>query len=208
LKFQDKCSVVYNAFERSSVNHENISNDLTLLIDDYGGKIKILIPSSLGIHKNLKNACHAAGEINVKYKDVLFILIGNWTSLPPDFPVSESLIPLGYVSDSAKNFLYSNCDIVLVPSIYEGFGIPYIEAMSNNKLLVASDIPICREIASDYPFFIQEPFDTLSIRIALESAIDFFISNEIRLCPDMNKFSNKSMASNYLLEIINEVQND
>jgi hypothetical protein len=61
----------------------------------------------------------------------------------------------------------------LSPSLYEGFGMPYAEAMVNNKLLICCDIDIAREVVSDYPVYINPPFDENSIFSALKNALNF-----------------------------------
>ncbi len=53
------------------------------------------------------------------------------------------------VSHSVINELYNISDAFLFPSYEEGYGLPLIEAMSVGLPIVASDIPIVREIAKD-----------------------------------------------------------
>jgi len=49
------------------------------------------------------------------------------------------------ISNEEKQWLYENCDCVLVPSTYEGFGIPIFEAFLAKKPVCATDIPVFRE---------------------------------------------------------------
>jgi len=48
--------------------------------------------------------------------------------------------------DDAVRALYAGCRLVAIPSVYEGFGIPLIEAMAARRPLVTSDIAVFREI--------------------------------------------------------------
>ena len=57
------------------------------------------------------------------------------------------LINLGYVSDVALAELYRRAVVVCCPSLYEGFGMPVLEAMGMGTAVLASDIPVHREIA-------------------------------------------------------------
>ena len=57
------------------------------------------------------------------------------------------LINLGYVSDVALAELYRRAVVVCCPSLYEGFGMPVLEAMGAGTAVLASDIPVHREIA-------------------------------------------------------------
>jgi glycosyltransferase involved in cell wall biosynthesis len=53
---------------------------------------------------------------------------------------------LSYVSDRQREELYRNASLFLMPSSYEGFGLPMLEAMSYGLPVVCSDIPPLREI--------------------------------------------------------------
>ncbi len=53
----------------------------------------------------------------------------------------------GYVEDSALAALYSKALAVVCPSLYEGFGLPLVEAMSAGTPVVCSDIAVFREVA-------------------------------------------------------------
>ena len=53
---------------------------------------------------------------------------------------------LSNLSDDEIKILYKNCSLFIFPSIYEGFGIPVLEAMSFNKNIILSNIPPFREM--------------------------------------------------------------
>ncbi|HVT18525.1 MAG TPA: glycosyltransferase family 1 protein [Thermoanaerobaculia bacterium] len=59
------------------------------------------------------------------------------------------LVYLGYVSPAELAALYCRAAVVVVPSLYEGFGLPAVEALAAGAPLVASDIPPLREVAGD-----------------------------------------------------------
>jgi glycosyltransferase involved in cell wall biosynthesis len=52
---------------------------------------------------------------------------------------------VGYVSDSDLQALYSSCVACVYPSLYEGFGLPPLEAMACGAPVIVSDIPALRE---------------------------------------------------------------
>lgn len=64
------------------------------------------------------------------------------------FPMS-----LGYVSASRLSELYASARYLVFPSHYEGFGLPVIEAQSHGLPVIASDIPVLREVAGDGAVF-------------------------------------------------------
>lgn len=49
--------------------------------------------------------------------------------------------------------LYTHAHAVVMPSIYEGFGLPVLEALSHGKTLICSDLPVFHEIAGDVAIF-------------------------------------------------------
>jgi glycosyltransferase involved in cell wall biosynthesis len=56
---------------------------------------------------------------------------------------------LGYVGNTELAALYRGAELVALPSFYEGFGLPAIEALAAGAPLVASDLPVLREVAGD-----------------------------------------------------------
>ncbi len=67
--------------------------------------------------------------------------------VPP--PVAARVRFLGPVEDAELMPLYARCDIVVVPSRYESFGLMLLEAMMFSKPVVASDVGGMREIVQD-----------------------------------------------------------
>ena len=63
------------------------------------------------------------------------------------FRCPDNMKLIGYVSDEEGKTLMRDCKVFLFPSIYEGFGMPPLEAMSAGaKHIVVSDIPVMHEI--------------------------------------------------------------
>lgn len=58
-------------------------------------------------------------------------------------------VHLGYVGPGELAALYAGAELVALPSFYEGFGLPAIEALQAGAPLVASDLPVLREVAGD-----------------------------------------------------------
>ncbi len=63
--------------------------------------------------------------------------------------VSHDIKFLGFVSDEELKALYCRCALFVFPSVYEGFGIPIIEALSSGAKVLASDTPETREAGGD-----------------------------------------------------------
>ncbi len=63
--------------------------------------------------------------------------------------LTEAVDWTGYVADGALVQAYRDADVLVLPSHYEGFGFPVVEAMACATPVVCSDIPVLREIAGD-----------------------------------------------------------
>jgi glycosyltransferase involved in cell wall biosynthesis len=64
-------------------------------------------------------------------------------------PFSERIHFLGYVPDEQMPSLYTGCEFFVMPSLYEGFGIPLLEAMACGKAVIASNVSSLPEIVND-----------------------------------------------------------
>ena len=69
---------------------------------------------------------------------------------------------LGGVNDMQLKFLYEACQFLAMPSLYEGFGLPLVEAMNYNKPALTSNNSAMREIAFDAALLV-DPLDVESI---------------------------------------------
>jgi glycosyltransferase involved in cell wall biosynthesis len=76
---------------------------------------------------------------------------------------------LGFVSPDRLSALYQGAVAVALPSLYEGFGLPVLEAMRSGTPVVASDIPAVREVAGDAALYVSRPFDASCWRDVLET---------------------------------------
>jgi glycosyltransferase involved in cell wall biosynthesis len=66
------------------------------------------------------------------------------------------IIQTGYISNEQKHALYKHAASFVLPSHYEGFGMPILEAMQHNTPVVVSDIPIFHEVAGDAAEFFDK----------------------------------------------------
>ena len=57
--------------------------------------------------------------------------------------------PLGYVPDEHMPIFYSGAKAFIFPSLYEGFGLPVLEAMASGTPVIASDCSSIPEVVGD-----------------------------------------------------------
>ncbi|MFA3784110.1 glycosyltransferase [Melioribacteraceae bacterium 4301-Me] len=108
---------------------------------------------SLSRRKNLKFILEAfikTKQNHIINKDTQLILAGQfwWGSLDFKHLLREDLgiKTFGYLDDDAIVELYKYSKALIFPSLYEGFGMPIIEAMSQNIPIIISNIPTSREL--------------------------------------------------------------
>lgn len=68
--------------------------------------------------------------------------------------VAEDIRFLGYVPDEHVRALAAGAFLFTFPSLYEGFGLPLLEAMRLGTPLLVSDIPVFREVAGESALFV------------------------------------------------------
>ena len=71
----------------------------------------------------------------------------NLLKMASQFGISDRLILTDYVPDEDLPALYSGADLVAYPSLYEGFGLPPVEAMACGTPVIVSNAPCMPEIA-------------------------------------------------------------
>jgi glycosyltransferase involved in cell wall biosynthesis len=77
---------------------------------------------------------------------------------------------LGYVPDIDMPPLYTGASVFAFPSLFEGFGLPVLEAMACGAPVVTSNVSATAEIGADATLLI-DPYDTGAITSALESVL-------------------------------------
>lgn len=79
---------------------------------------------------------------------------------------------LGRVTDLDREALYQGAAAVVMPSLYEGFGFPLLEAMRRGAPVVAAAVSSLPEIGGDAAYYLEDPADTDSFAATLGRAIE------------------------------------
>ncbi len=79
--------------------------------------------------------------------------------------------PLGFVTDDQLADLYSGATALLYPSLYEGFGLPPLEAMACGTPVIISNVSSLPEVAGDAAVM-HDPMDTDALQNAMKRLID------------------------------------
>jgi alpha-1,3-rhamnosyl/mannosyltransferase len=77
----------------------------------------------------------------------------------------------GYVDDEDLAALYSSCKVFVYPSVYEGFGLPPLEASACGAAVIAGDIPVLRETLADHALLV-EPLNIDALAKSIVTVLD------------------------------------
>lgn len=178
-----KISILYNAL--SSIFKVNQS-----LIVNKKEKYFLAV-ASLDPRKNLERLVKAFEKLSLP--DYKLLVVGGNNKVFGKIGVLESSTVkcLGRVSDEELVLYYKKAALFVYPSLYEGFGIPPLEAMSLGCPVLVSDITVCKEVCEDAVYYCN-PYNVDDISNKMIASINNFEEtkkNVLKGFKQVNKFS-------------------
>ncbi|MCK5685544.1 glycosyltransferase family 4 protein [bacterium] len=162
----------------------------------------ILHVGTLEPRKNIPNLLRAYEIIKRKHKwDGKLMLIGEkgWDyesifETARTLKIYKDIIFTDYISISELPFYYCGAEIFTYSSIYEGFGMPCLEAIRCKSKIAVSDIPSLRESTNDQAIYF-DPFDPVEMAEKIFKGLNKNSSSYI----ENPVFSNESIFNEILL---------
>lgn len=172
----EKTAFVHNSVDDDSFNKKYSAEELEAVRKKYHLPKKfILYIGTLQPRKNLPRLIEAYAqakkELDSETKLVLGGIRGHNFDEQIDAEIKKSglekeIIFPGYIDTKDKPAVFQLADVFCFPSLYEGFGIPILEAMAAGTPVIASDIPPHRETAGEAAeFFDPRDKDELAQKI-------------------------------------------
>ncbi len=167
-------------FRRPVVSHGEVAARLA-----EGGEVPglrpgyILFPSGIERRKNIERTIAAyarlAPEVRARHQLVLVCRIDDYARELLDRVQTEEGIPgevlaTGFVSDDTLCRLYQGAELVIFPSIYEGFGLPVLEAMQCGAPVICADSSSLKEVQT-WPEARFDPDSTEAVADALAGTL-------------------------------------
>ncbi|MGY1606873.1 MULTISPECIES: glycosyltransferase family 4 protein [unclassified Geodermatophilus] len=90
--------------------------------------------------------------------------------LVTELGLENDVVLLGWVTRGELEALFARADLYVCPSLFEGFGLPVLEAMQRGCPVVASDIPVLREVGGDAARYVA-PGDPRTFAAAVQELI-------------------------------------
>jgi len=169
---KDLIDEVPNAKRKTSIIYEapSLTYD-SIIVKKSLNKNYLLFVGTLEPRKNLPRLLEAYSFLpsHIKEKYSLNIVGGrgwgkvNFESLIEHFKIKKYVKILGYLSDKDLAKTYQNASLLVMPSLYEGFGLPLLEAMNAEVPVVTSNISSMPEIVGKAAILV-DPYDVNSIK--------------------------------------------
>ncbi len=206
---QKKAQVIYEFPEEKFVNNkynkeENIIN-----------KPYILFIGNRKRHKNLKNLLLAFNELKESLNHLLVIAGSKDSKLDEvdeliyTLKLQDKVMQIVSPDDTTIINLYKFADLFIFPSLFEGFGLPPLEAVSMGCPVIMSNIPILKEIFNNSALYF-DPFDIKDISSCINKVLSNDILKKSLLKNEQQriKYFNKEEIIKKYIALFNEVVDD
>jgi glycosyltransferase involved in cell wall biosynthesis len=143
-----------------------------------GGDRVILCVSAALVHKNLPRLLEAFAVLGDAAADTRLVLVGHagrdldaLRARAAGLGVADRVVFTGWISAEDLEGLYALAACCAYPSLYEGFGMPVLEAMARGVPLACSDATSLPEVAGDAAVLF-DPHDTAAVAAAIRRILD------------------------------------
>jgi glycosyltransferase involved in cell wall biosynthesis len=186
----DKVVVVYNAIDERfwvAPKEEDMARVRERYQLDHGF---VLYVGNIKPHKNLVRLIEAFDELRKQggFDELKLLIIGDEISRLPalrravhSHKLHKQVRFLGYLPDETLAILYRLAAVFVFPSLYEGFGLPPLEAMASGTPVVTSNVSSLPEVAGDAAVLV-DPYDPHSIVDGIRRVLtDEALAQELRM---------------------------
>ena len=174
-----KVAVTYPGIKEENIKHEALS--MKDVKDKYGIEGEyILFVGTLQPRKNIKKLIEAFSKLstfNSQLSTLNLVVVGKkgWMyeeilGAPKKFGIEDKVKFLDFVTDEELQALYKNALCFILPSLYEGFGLPVLEAMQNGCPVITSNISSLPEAGGDAALYV-DPQDVNDIADKIQKVI-------------------------------------
>ncbi|MDP2736558.1 MAG: glycosyltransferase family 1 protein [bacterium] len=155
----EKIKVVCNGFNDQLYRPIQDAEKINQVLSQYDIKTPyIFYAGRLEKKKNIANLVEAYAIMKQKFKDIKhnLVLVGSAglgfdkvKDVINEFNLHENIIVTGWVPEADMPYIYNGADLFVFPSLYEGFGIPLLEAMASGVPIAASNTASIPEVVKN-----------------------------------------------------------
>lgn len=166
----ERIEVIYNGLSLSHFSAIKEESVKARLREKYGLSKRIIL--AVGNVKPHKNLARLISAVEAMKEEVELVIVGKREGFYQDEKIvaSKRVRFLGEIDDLELVVLYSISEVMVFPSLYEGFGLPPLEAMAIGCPVIASTAASLTEILGEAPLYI-DPLSVKSIQEAIESVL-------------------------------------
>ncbi len=171
---EEKIKVTYQSYKGADIVVNPDDAAVYLQSKKLAAEKYILFVGNIEPKKNIKQLIRAFAYIEKGYK---LAIVGHkaWMSESQlvglkSYLKKKDYVMLDYVTEEELAVLYSNAFCMVFPSLYEGFGLPVLEAMQNDCPVICSDRSSLPEVAGDAALYV-DPYKYTDIRQQLDKLI-------------------------------------
>lgn len=146
----------------------------------------LLYVGTLEPRKNLERLVGALAQLHAHGERAHLWLVGKrgWQANPLFERISRLGLDTyvhctGFVPGEHLPAFYQSCNVFVMPSLYEGFGLPVLEAMGSGAVVALSDLPVLREVGGDAAHYFS-PLDEQDIAECLFRLLNSPARDEFR----------------------------
>lgn len=174
----EKVAVTYPGV-KSSVTLTPMVYNMKQLVEKYDIADKyFLFVGTLQPRKNIVRLIEAFSQIDKdEHKGLQLLIVGKkgWQfdeilSAPEKYGVEKSVKFLDFVTDEELGILYAHAVAYVLPSLYEGFGLPILEAFEHDCPVITSNLSSLPEAAGEAALFI-DPESVTEIKKAMQKML-------------------------------------
>lgn len=145
----------------------------------------VLQVATAGRYKNTRVLLEAFARMRRRLPDVVLVRIGvpfypDEADLAATLGIVNSIRYLGIVDDSTLAAWYCAADVLVFPSLWEGFGWPPLEAMACGTPVVASNIPALAEVVGDAGILVPADDPSAVARATEDVLTDAALADSLR----------------------------
>lgn len=178
----------------------------------------ILVLGTIEPRKNIENVVRAFNQFKENdSSDIHIVFAGKYgwkfeafNRLVNESEYKDHIHILQYVTNEEKELLLNGAEMLLYPSLYEGFGLPILEAYQHGLMVVTAKNSSIPEVAGDAAVYIDNELDSSAMAKRINDVInmDDTIKEHFRLMmkEQLKKFSWDKVA-NYLIEEMERFDN-
>jgi glycosyltransferase involved in cell wall biosynthesis len=215
-----RIEVVYNAIDERFLHGHASDADRQILAERYLIKYPFLLYAGrISPHKNLVriieafSALKAELEKEERFPDLKLIIIGDELSKHPDLRrtvirsgVQNDVRFLGFIPIEMLRVFYDAAKIFVFPSLYEGFGLPPLEAMAHGTPVVTSNTSSLPEVVGNAAVLVNPENVFEIMRALLHLLLDQPARDEMKKrCYEQAKKFSWEASARRILEIYGEV---